>query len=184
MASMFSRKARRRTPRAKRSCDAIGLGGVTEVSPLEAIAGEYEMPDVEAFSATMMRTVEDLIEAGSLDAGNGEALDARIDMELERACARLARQHAENEVMLDRIEASLRARLREIEVRDVDVSQRLAGARDAADKMREASEAVRGKAAGDKAQDEGRPSVPHTVVRLEPRAKDASVPDMKEASNA
>ena len=98
--------------------------------------------------------------------------------------ARLARQHAENEVMLDRIEASLRARLREIEVRDVDVSQRLAGARDAADKMREASEAVRGKAAGDKAQDEGRPSVPHTVVRLEPRAKDASVPDMKEASNA
>lgn len=119
-----------------RGCGAIGLGGVSEVAPLEAIAGEYVMPDMVSFEAEMMRKVEGLISAGALDAGNGEALDARIDMELERVCARFERQHAENAVMLDRIEASLQARLREIEVRETDVSQRLTGAREEAEELR------------------------------------------------
>lgn len=184
---MFARLARRKglsgskgTGHA-RGCSTIGLAGVSDVMPLDAIAGEYEMPDVESFEAKMMQKVEGLIQAGALDAGNGEALDARIDMELERVCARFGRQHAENAVMLDRIEASLQARLREIEVRQDDVTERLSGARDQAQKMREhVGTAGRARTATADSSASASP----TVVRIAPRIEDEPIQDMREASNA
>lgn len=163
-----------------RGCGSIVLSGVSDVSPLEAIAGEYVMPDMESFEDEMMRKVEGLIAAGALDAGNGEALDARIDMELERVCARFERQHAENAVMLDRIEASLQARLREIEVREADVAQRLGGARDEAERVRAHEGAVKGARA---AVSEAGAAASPTVVRIAPRIEDGAVQEMKGVSN-
>ena len=164
--------------KAQRGCGSIGLAGVTDISPLEAIAGEYEMPEIDSFAQRMMSAAEELIAAGSLDAGNGAALDARIDMELEKTCARFARQHAENSVMLDRISAALSARLRELEVRDKDVAQRLEGARAGARQLHGEAEPARSGGS------DGVHPARRAVVSIAPRNDDKAGFDMKEAVNA
>ncbi len=165
-----------------RSCGAIGLKGVTEVSPLEAIAGEYTAPDVNAFSREILRAADELLSAGALDAGNGAALDARVDFELERVCAQYARQHAENAVMLDRIAAALSARLRELEVREEDVARRLGEAQQACAKAHEAGSLPAGATKGADAPG-ARPTAAHRVVSIVSR-EEAPASDLKEAGNA
>lgn len=167
----------------KRGCGSINLKGVSEIGLLGSMAADYAIPDVGSFAEDMMRAVDELSAAGALDSGNGEVLDARIDMELERACARLSRQHAENAVVLDRIEAALEARLKEREVREADIAERLDDARAAAEKARraigDAEDSTRGVFG-----DDGCARTAHALVRIAPRIEDVRSRDMKEVGNA
>lgn len=169
---------------SSRAYPAIGLRGVSDLALLEFAAAEYAAPDTEAFAAEMLRAADELSSAGALDSGNGEVLDARIDRELERACAHLSRQHAINAVMLDRIEASLRARLETREARAADVAERLDAARAEAARIRDG--AMDGGAGLQRGPDgaEARRGASRAVIRFAPRLEGGAVRDTKEAGHA